>query len=85
MSSSTVFTKSVLKTKKQSKTKLFFRVLKRVILNNQKLFFFCVVLSVFTAIINYNISANLREFLSGGGEQSVLEKSDFSFNFNLFG
>ena len=59
-SSSTVFTKSVLKTKKQSKIKLLFLVLGRIIKNNPFLFFFCSLLAVITAVINFNISFNAK-------------------------
>ncbi|KLL02580.1 MAG: ABC transporter ATP-binding protein [Mycoplasmataceae bacterium RC_NB112A] len=54
-SPSTVFSKSVLKTKKKNKVKILFLVLGRVIKNNPKLFFLCVLLGIFVAIINYNI------------------------------
>ena len=63
MSSSTVFTKSVLKTKKPSKIKLLFLVLGRIIKNNPLLFFFCSLLAVITALINFNIAVNLRGVL----------------------
>jgi len=61
--SSTVFTKSVLKTKKQSKIKLLFLVLGRIIKNNPFLFFFCSLLAVITAVINFNIGANAKNLL----------------------
>ena len=63
MSSSTVFTKSVLKTKKQSKVKLLFLVLGRIVKNNPFLFFFCALLAIITAIINFNIGANLKNLV----------------------
>ena len=84
MSSSAVSTKSILKTKKPSKTKLFFQLLRRIIKNNPKLFLFCALLSVLVAVINFNIGANLRNFLSGAGEKSIRD-AKFSFNFNFFG
>src|SRR6185436_633264 len=62
-SSSTVFTKSVLKTKKQSKIKLLFLVLGRIIKNNPFLFFFCSLLAVITAVINFNIGAKEKNLL----------------------
>jgi len=63
MSSSTVFTKSVLKTKKQSKLKLLLLVLGRIIKNNPLLFFFCSLLAVIVAVINFNIGANAKNLL----------------------
>ena len=63
MSSSTVFNKSVLKTKKKSKIKLLFLVLGRIIKNNPLLFFFCSFLAVITAVINFNIGVNVKNFL----------------------
>src|SRR5215216_3689612 len=62
-SSSTVFTKPVLKTKKQSKIKLLFLVLGRVIKNNPLLFFFCSLLAVITAVINFNIGVNVKNLV----------------------
>ncbi|CAG8561374.1 8328_t:CDS:1 [Paraglomus occultum] len=62
-SSSTVFTKSVLKTKKKSKIKLLFLVLGRIIKNNPFLFFFCALLAVITAVVNFNIGGNLKNLL----------------------
>src|SRR5438876_293472 len=59
----TVFTKSVLKTKKKNKIKLLFLALGRVIKNNPLLFFFCALLAVITALINFNIGVNLKNFL----------------------
>src|SRR6185312_3136278 len=61
--SSTVFTESVLKTKKQSKIKLLFLVLGRIIKNNPFLFLFCSILAIITAIINFNIGANAKNLL----------------------
>src|SRR2546429_5004985 len=61
MSNSTVFTKSVLQTKKKSKSKLFFLILRRIIKNNPKLFFFCSLLAVLTAIINFNIGVGFKD------------------------
>ena len=61
--SSTVFTKSVLKTKKQSKIKLLFLVLGRIIKNNPFLFFFCSLLAIITALINFNIGVNIKNLL----------------------
>jgi hypothetical protein len=63
MASSTVFTKSVLKTKKPSKVKLLLLVLGRIIKNNALLFFFCSLLAVVTAVINFNISLNAKNLL----------------------
>jgi len=63
MSSSTVFTKPVLKTKKQSKLKLFLLVLGRIIKNNPLLFFFCSLLAVIVAVINFNIGTNLKNVM----------------------
>src|SRR5688572_14275543 len=63
MSSSTVFTKPVLKTKKTSKVKLLFLVLGRIIKNNPLLFFFCSLLAVITAVINFNIGVNVKNLL----------------------
>jgi len=65
MSSSTVFTKSVLKTKKQSKLKLLLLVLGRIIKNNPLLFFFCSLLAVIVAVINFNIGTNLKNVMLG--------------------
>ena len=64
MSSSTVFTKSVLKTKKPNKIKLLFLVLGRVIKNNPLLFFFCSLLAVITALVNFNVGTNLVNILT---------------------
>jgi len=85
--SSTVFTKSVLKTKKKSKIKLLFRVLRRVIKNNPKMFLFCGLLAIITAIINYNIGLNLREaFVKGVSEnENVFNAKIFKFQFNFLG
>ena len=55
MSSSTVFSKSVLKTKKESKLKLLLRFTINIIRKNRGLFFVCALLAVITAIINFNI------------------------------
>ena len=90
MSSSTAFTKSVLKVKKQSKIKLLFLFLGRIIKNNPLLFFFCSLLAVIVAVINFNISANvknlilhkektlseqvIREVEKEGGEKEEIEK-----------
>ncbi|CAG8555894.1 5757_t:CDS:1, partial [Cetraspora pellucida] len=63
MSPATVFTKSVLKTKKQSKVKLLFLVLGRIIKNNPFLFFFCSLLAIITALVNFNIGVNLKNAL----------------------
>src|SRR5437868_1762070 len=63
MSPSTVFTKSVLQTKKPSKVKLLFLVLGRIIKNNPLLFFFCSLLAVITAVVNFNIGVNLKNVL----------------------
>lgn len=63
MSSSTVFTKSVLKTKKESKIKLLLLFLGRVIKNNPLLFFFCSLLAVIVAVINFNITSNIKNLL----------------------
>ena len=71
MSSSTIFTKPVLKTKKQSRVKLIFLVLRKIIKNNPKLFFFCSLLAVITAVVNYNIGANLRNFVRSSGSDLV--------------
>ena len=60
MPQTTIFSKSVLKTKKQSKIKLLFRILGRIIKNNTKLFFACSLLAVITAVINFNIGVNTR-------------------------
>ncbi|CAI2171404.1 2436_t:CDS:1 [Funneliformis geosporum] len=62
-SSSTVFTKPVLKTKKPSKIKLLFLVLGRVIKNNPLLFLFCSLLAVITAVINFNIGVNVKNLV----------------------
>src|SRR3954453_11821175 len=63
MSSSTAFTKSVLKVKKQSKIKLLFLFLGRIIKNNPLLFFFCSLLAVIVAVINFNISSNVKNLI----------------------
>ncbi len=60
MSSTTVFAKTVLQTKKKSKIKILFLVLGRIIKNNPLLFFFCALLAVITAIINFNIGVNFK-------------------------
>src|SRR3954454_19486819 len=61
MSSSTVFTKSVLKTKKKSRFKILFLALGRIIKNNPKLFFLCSLLAVIVAVINFNIGINFKD------------------------
>src|SRR5437763_10829856 len=61
MSSQTVFTKPVLKTKKKSKFKILFLVLGRIIKNNRKLFLLCSLLAVIVAIINFNIEVNFKD------------------------
>lgn len=71
MSFSTVFTKPVLKTKKQSRIKLIFLVLRRIIKNNPKLFFFCSLLAILTAVVNYNIGNNFRNFIGNSGSEPV--------------
>jgi hypothetical protein len=63
VSPKTVFSKSVLKTKKNNKIKLLFCILGRIIKNNTKLFFFCSLLAVITAVINFNIGVNMRNAL----------------------
>ncbi|MCE8163629.1 MAG: ATP-binding cassette domain-containing protein [Candidatus Moeniiplasma glomeromycotorum] len=63
MPHTTVFTKSVLKTKKKNKIKLLFLALGKVIKNNPFLFFFCSLLAVITALINFNIGINVKNFL----------------------
>lgn len=60
MSSTSVFSKSILKTKKKNKLKLLFLFTKRIIQNNRKLFFFCSLLAVITAIINFNIGVSFK-------------------------
>lgn len=55
MSSSTVFSKSVLKTKKESKIKLLLCFTTNIIKKNLGLFFVCSLLAIVTAIINFNI------------------------------
>ena len=55
MSFSTVFSKSVLKTKKESKIKLLFRFTTNIIKKNLGLFLVCSLLAIVTAIINFNI------------------------------
>jgi hypothetical protein len=87
MSPSTVFTKSVLKTKKKNKAKLLFRVLRRIIRNNPKLFIFCACLAAIVAIVNYNIGLNLREaFIKGLSEnKNVFNANIFKFQFNFPG
>ena len=57
---STVFSQSVLRTKKKSKLKILFLVLGRIIKNNPKLFFLCSLLAIITAIINFNIGVNFK-------------------------
>src|SRR6185436_1288172 len=49
--------------KKQSKIKLLFLVLGRVIKNNPLLFFFCSLLAIITAVVNFNIGVNLKHAL----------------------
>ena len=61
MSSQTVFTKPVLRTKKKSKFKILFLVLGRIIKNNPKLFLLCSLLAVIVAIINFNIGINFKD------------------------
>src|SRR5688572_22921513 len=63
MYSSTAFNKSVLKVKKQSKIKLLFLFLGRIIKNNPLLFFFCSFLAVIVAVINFNIGANVKSLI----------------------
>lgn len=74
MLSTTVFSKSVLQTKKQSKIKLLFLVLGRIIKNNYKLFFACSFLAVITAAINFNITNNTRDVLLGK-EKTITEQT----------
>src|SRR3954471_21715540 len=85
MSPTTVFTKSVRQTKKKNKAKLLFRVLRRIIRNNPKLFIFCALLAIITAIINYNVMVNLREAFTKGLSESanVFEAKIFKFQFNF--
>ncbi|RHZ35190.1 hypothetical protein [endosymbiont GvMRE of Glomus versiforme] len=63
MNYSTIFTKPVLKTKKQNKIKLLFLVLGKVIKNNPLLFFFCSLLAIITAVVNFNIGVNIKHAL----------------------
>lgn len=58
---STVFSQSVLKTKKKSRLKILFLVLGRIIKNNPKLFFLCSLLAIIVALINYNIGVNFKD------------------------
>ena len=60
MSSTSVFSKSILKTKKKNKLKLLFLFTQRIIKNNPKLFFVCSLLAVITAIINFNIGVSFK-------------------------
>jgi flagellar hook-basal body complex protein FliE len=64
MSLSTVFNESVLRTKKKNKIKLLFLALGRIIKNNPILFFFCSLLAIITALVNFNIGLNFRNFLT---------------------
>ncbi|MCE8164011.1 MAG: ABC transporter ATP-binding protein [Candidatus Moeniiplasma glomeromycotorum] len=78
-STSTVFSQSVLKTKKKNKLKILFLVLGRVIKNNPKLFFACSLLAVVVAIINFNIGVNFKDaFLVQEKHltEAVIEKID---------
>jgi hypothetical protein len=61
MSSETIFTKSVLETKKKSRFKILFLVLGRIIKNNPKLFLLCSGLAVIVAIVNFNIGVNFKD------------------------
>jgi len=61
VSSSTVFTKSVLKTKKESKLKLLFRFTRNVISNNPWLFLAGSLLAVIAAINNFNIRVCFKD------------------------
>ena len=61
MSSSTVFSKSFLKTKKENKFQLLFRFARKIISNNLRLFLACSLLAVITAIINFNIGIAFKD------------------------
>jgi len=61
VSSSTVFSKSVLKTKKESKLKLLLRFTTNIIKKNPRLFFVCALLAIVTAIINFNIGVCFKD------------------------
>ena len=71
MSSVTIFSKSVLKNKKINKLKLLFRVFGRIIKNNSKLFFFCSILAILTAMINFSIGINGRNIIFNRGETFI--------------
>lgn len=64
MPSSTLFNKSILKIKKESRIKLLFFALGRIIKSNPILFFFCSLLAIITALVNFNIGINARNFIT---------------------
>ena len=69
MSKVTIFSKSVLKTKKNdNKLKLLSRVFGRIIKNNRKRFFFCSVFAIFTAMVNFSIGINARNLIFNSGK-----------------
>ena len=84
MPKATVFTKKVLQTNKKSRLKILFRVLERIIKNNPKLFFFCVLLAITTAVINFNIFVNFRNAIQKE-DINIFDKKNFNFVFKFFG
>ncbi|WNE40306.1 MAG: Vitamin B12 import ATP-binding protein BtuD [Mycoplasmataceae bacterium] len=74
MSLSTVFNKSLLQTKKESKIKLLFLALGRIIINNPALFFFCSLLAIITALVNFNIGINFRNLITNATKEKTLSE-----------
>lgn len=74
MSLSTVFNKSLLQTKKESKIKLLFLALGRIIKNNPILFFFCSLLAIITALVNFNIGINFRNLITNATKEKTLSE-----------
>ncbi|WNE40565.1 MAG: Vitamin B12 import ATP-binding protein BtuD [Mycoplasmataceae bacterium] len=74
MSLSTVFNKSVLETKKENKIKLLFLALGRIIRNNPLLFFFCSLLAIITALVNFNIGLNFRNLITSAIKEKTLSE-----------
>lgn len=84
MVSSEIFTGSFKKNKK-SKKWIIFAVFQKIVKKNPHLFFFNVFLAVITAIINFNIAFNFKEFFSSRKPDVPIFDQRYDFTFHFFG
>lgn len=89
----TIFSDSLLKTSEENKVIMLLKALKEIIKNKTKLFISCSLLAIITAIINFNISINVRNNFTStkkiiknsldSSSINVKDKKDFIFEIKL--